>query len=86
LGPFTRSRGDTTKRSINFGTPSDWIAILLGSSQLGIGAGLKGAPSDAIAEYQRALELNDDPVFSRSSAMPTRLLEQDEARELLATK
>ena len=53
--------------------------------QLGLALELKGAPSDAIVEYQRASELNDDPrVLAFIGHAEASTGRQNEAREILA--
>jgi TolB-like protein len=53
--------------------------------QLGVALELKGAPSQAIVEYQRASELNDDPrVLAFVAHAIANMGKQNEAREILA--
>ena len=52
---------------------------------LGVALELKGATTEAIAEYQRAFELNDDPVVLALLAhAEARIGKQNEARQILA--
>jgi len=52
---------------------------------LGVALELKGATAEAIAEYQRAFELNDDPVVLALLAhAEARIGKQNEARQILA--
>jgi len=53
--------------------------------QLGLALELKGAPSDAIAEYQRASELNDDPrVLAFIGHAKASMGRESDARAILA--
>ena len=53
--------------------------------QLGLALELKGATAEAIAEYQRAFELNDDPVVLALLAhAEARIGKQNEAQQILA--
>jgi tetratricopeptide (TPR) repeat protein len=53
--------------------------------QLGVALELKGAPSEAVVEYQRASELNDDPrVLAFVAHAIANMGKQNEAREILA--
>jgi TolB-like protein len=53
--------------------------------QLGLALELKGAPSEAIVEYQRASELNDDPrVLAFIGHAEASMRRETEAREILA--
>jgi TolB-like protein/lipoprotein NlpI len=53
--------------------------------QLGLALELKGAPSDAVVEYQRASELNDDPrVLAFIGHAEASMRRETEAREILA--
>jgi len=53
--------------------------------QLGLSLELKGAPGDAIIEYQRAAKLNDDPrVLAFIGHAQGSIGRQTEAREILA--
>lgn len=53
--------------------------------QLGLALELRGAPSDAIVEYQRAAELNDDPrVLAFIGHAKASMGRETEAREILA--
>jgi len=53
--------------------------------QLGLALELKGAPAEAVVEYQRASELNDDPrVLAFVGHAMASTGEQKEAREILA--
>jgi TolB-like protein len=52
--------------------------------QLGVALELKGAPSEAVVEYQRASELNDDPrVLAFVAHAMASMGKQNEAREIL---
>jgi TolB-like protein/Flp pilus assembly protein TadD len=53
--------------------------------QLGLALELKGAPAEAIVEYQRASELNDDPrVLAFVAHAMASMGKQNEARQILA--
>ena len=53
--------------------------------QLGMALELKGSPNEAIVEYQRAAELNDDPrVLAFVGHAMASTGKQNEAREMLA--
>jgi len=53
--------------------------------QLGLALELKGAPGEAVAEYQRASELNDDPrVLAFVAHAKASMGRETEAREILA--
>ncbi len=53
--------------------------------QLGLALELKGSPDEAIVEYQRAAELNDDPrVLAFVGHAMASIGKQTEAREMLA--
>jgi len=53
--------------------------------QLGLSLELKGAPGDAIVEYQRAAKLNDDPrVLAFIGHAKASMGRETEAREILA--